>query len=173
MADKENEKRVDWREVFSWKKALIIITSLILISFFAYHFGYIKKTCTTNECFEDAMKSCSPAKYLKLQNLNYYTYSIKGRRGDFCLIHIELKKMAEGTSLEKKIMFEGKDMKCKVPLRALKDISSSQVEGMLNYCSGPLKESMYELIIKKLYTLIISNMGDIIGEIQSTIAGEI
>lgn len=174
MAKEKNvKKEVDWKDVISWKKILIAVTILVIIVFFTYHFGFIKKTCNTADCFEESVRGCSPTKYIKLQNLNYYRYSIKGRRGETCLMEIELRKMAEGTPLEKKTMFEGKSMECRVPLDNLDKVNSDNVEGILNYCTGPLKESMYELIIKKLYTMIISNMGDILGEVQSTIAGEI
>ena len=158
--------------MFSWKKILVTVTILVIITFFAYYFGFLKKTCTTPECFEESLQKCTPAKYLKLQNLNYYKYSIMGRRGDGCKVDIQLMKMAEGTALDKKTLFEGKAMTCRVPMDKLEAVSSDNIEGILNYCTGPLKEAMYELIIQKLYTIVIANLGDVIGEIQSTIKGE-
>ncbi|RME55553.1 hypothetical protein D6777_00145 [Candidatus Woesearchaeota archaeon] len=175
MAKKKEVRRkveVSWRQIFSWQKILITLTLFLIVTFFAYHYGYLKKTCNDNKCFNEALDHCTPAKYLKLQNLNYYKYSIMGKRGDNCLIIIELKKMAEGTALEKRTLFEGKGMECKIPDKDLEKLKSENLEGVLNYCSGPLKEAMYELIIQKLYTVIIANLGDIIGEVKSTISGE-
>jgi len=170
---KKKEVAVEWGEIFSWQKILIIISVLILVSFFAYHFGFLKKTCQTDECFQDSLEKCTPSKYIKLQNLNYYKYSVIGQRDDTCLIEIDLKKMAEGTPLDKKILFEGKGMRCNIPLNKIGEVQSENLEGILNYCSGPLKEAMYELIIQKLYTIIIANLGDVIGEIEDTLAGEV
>lgn len=173
MATAKNRANINWKTVFSWKKILITITILVIITFFAFYFGLLKKTCMTPECFEESLQKCTPAKYLKLQNLNYYKFSIMGKRGDSCRVNVELVKMAEGTALDKRAMFEGKGMVCRVPTDSLAKVKSDNVEGILNYCSGPLKEAMYELIIQKLYTIVIANLGDIIGEIQATIKGEI
>jgi hypothetical protein len=32
---------------------------------------------------------------------------------------------------------------------------------------------MYQLIIEKLYTLVIANLGDVIGKMEETIKGEV
>ena len=173
MAAAKKGASLDWRSVFSWKKILITITILVIITFFAYYFGFLKKTCATPECFEESLQKCTPTKYLKLQNLNYYKYSIMGWRGDSCKIDVQLMKMAEGTAFDKKALFEGKAMTCRIPMDNLEMVKSDNIEGILNYCTGPLKEAMYELIIQKLYTIVIANLGDVIGEIQSTIKGEI
>lgn len=158
---------------FSWKIWLAIASVLVIIVFLAFFFGIVKKTCNGDECFNEALRECSMARYLKLQNYNYYQYSIEGGRGDDCLLDVKLVKMAAGTPPDKIALFEGKDMSCRVPRSELINIETATVEGMLNYCSGPLKEAMYQLIIEKLYTLIVSNMGDIIGEIEDVLAGQI
>jgi len=156
---------------FTWKMGLVVFSILIVIVFLAFFFGIVKKTCTDEECFSDALKKCGMARYLKLQNYNYYRYTIEGTRGDECLINVELVKMALGSPQDKIDLFEGKGMTCRVPKKELSLMQSSKIEGMLKYCSGPLKEAMYQLIIEKLYTLIVSNMGQIIGEIEEVMVG--
>jgi len=154
---------------FSWKLILIALSLFIIITFFAFYFGVIKKTCEDDICFNDALKDCSMAKYLKVQNFNYYKYSIDGNKGDNCKLKIELVKMALGTPQEKIDLFEGKSMMCEVPKDELMKVQSDKIESILTYCTGPLKEAMYEQIIEKLYTLIVSNMGEILYEIEDVL----
>lgn len=157
----------------TWKMWLAIFSVLVVIVFFAYFFGLLKKTCNDDACFNDALKSCSMARYLKLQNYNYYEYSIEGGRQEDCLLTVTLVKMALGTPQEKIDLFEGKGMACMVPKTELANVKSDTVEGILEYCTGPLKESMYQLIIEKLYTLIVANMGGILGEMSDVLAGKV
>ncbi len=158
-----------WKRIFSWKKLLIAITLIVIITFLLYNFGYIKKTCEDDYCFQSSLASCSPAKYIKLQNMNYYRYSIMGYRTGGCKMDIKLVKMADGTPIEKILKFEGKDMACEIPRDDIRDINATNIEKILPYCSGTLKEAMYEHIIEKLYTIVISNLGDVIGEIRAVL----
>ncbi len=158
---------------FNWKVFAIIISILVVLSFLAFYLGIIKKTCETEDCFSQSLQSCSMTQYLKLQNMNYYRYTIEGKRGDDCLIQVKLVKMAVGTPEDKIKLFEGKSMTCRIPKDKLSTLKSDNVEGMLNYCTGPLKEAMYQLIIEKLYTLIVSNMGDIVGKLEDVLAGNV
>jgi len=169
MPKKEEAKKFK----VSWKLLLGIATILLLITFFAFFFGVIKKTCKDDRCFNDALKRCRMANYLKLQNYNYYRYSIEGGEGEYCKLNIKLVKMAAGTPQDKIDLFEGKSMTCKIPRSELSKVQSDKIEGVLKYCTGPLKEAMYQLIIEKLYTLIIANMGEIIGGVEETLAGQI
>jgi len=156
----------------SWKLIFGIISIMIIILFFAYFFGIVKKTCADESCFNDALQKCSMAKYLSLQNYNYYRYTIEGSKGGYCEVRIELVKMALGTPQDKLALFEGKGMTCRVPKAEITKMQGGNVEGILKYCSGPLKEAMYQTIIEKLYTLIISNMGEILGEMEDVLGGK-
>ncbi|MBU2590166.1 MAG: hypothetical protein KKA65_00200 [Nanoarchaeota archaeon] len=163
------KKEEDKSFKISWKFVLVILSILIIIIFFAFYFGVIKKTCEDDICFNEALKDCSMTKYLKVHNLNYYKYSIDGSKGDNCKLNIDLVKMAVGTPQEKIDLFEGKGMKCEVPKLELAKLQSKDIESILSYCTGPLKEAMYEQIIEKLYTLIVSNMGEILFEIEDVL----
>jgi hypothetical protein len=157
----------------NWKEILAAVTLSLLILLGAFYFGVIKKECEDETCFQKALQKCTPAKYLRLQNLNYYKYTISGIRSGDCKLTVELKKMAVGTEPAKAVLLEGKGMVCKVPKKEIQKIESTQITGLLNYCSGPLKEGMYQLIIEKLYTLVIANLGDVIGKMEETIKGEV
>ncbi|MBI4154367.1 hypothetical protein HY501_03450 [Candidatus Woesearchaeota archaeon] len=169
----QKEKGVDWRQVFSWKRVLIVLTVIVFLSFVLFSFGFIKKTCDTEECFIQSLETCSSSKYVRLQNLNYYRYTVRGYSGDKCVVDIELRKMAEGTPEDKVALFEGKGMKCAIPEENIQNLERAEIEKVLNYCTGPLKEAMYQVIIEKLYTLVIANLGEVIGAIEDTLKAEV
>ncbi len=164
-----SEKGEDKSFKITWKLVLVVLSVIVIATFFAFYFGIIKKTCEDEACFNEALQDCSMAQYYELNNLNYYKYSIDGKTGDKCKLSIDLVKMAMGTPEEKIEQFEGKGMRCEIPMSELKKVQSGNVEGILEYCSGPLKEAMYEQIIEKLYTLIVSNMGEILFEIEDVL----
>lgn len=154
---------------FTWAIALTLITVIVITVFSSYYFGLLKKTCEDNECFNTALQKCSLAKYTTVHNYNYYTYSIEGKSKGNCLLNIKLAKMAAGSPPEKIAQFEGKGMDCKVPIDETQAVTADTIENILKYCTGPLKEAMYEQIIEKLYTLVVGNMGDILGDIETTL----
>lgn len=154
---------------FTWTMILIIATVILLTVFFAYYFGLVKKTCATEECFQEALQKCSMSTYTKLHNYNYYVYTINGETSSSCKMNIRLAKMAAGTSPEKVALFEGKDMECTIPIEVISTATTEQISSILKYCTGPLKEAMYEQIIEKLYTVVVSNLGEIMGDIEQTL----
>lgn len=154
---------------FTWAMILIVATVILLTVFFAYYFGLVKKTCGTEECFQEQLQKCGMSTYSKIHNYNYYAYTIQGRTAEECKLNIRLAKMAAGTSPEKIAMFEGKDMDCKIPMEEVQEATTEKINTILKYCTGPLKEAMYEQIIEKLYTVVVSNLGEIMGSIEDTL----
>lgn len=165
MAKKENGNGFR----FTWVMGLILLTIILATVFFAYFLGLVKKTCTDDECFNEALADCSMTTYTKVQNYNYYVFTIDGKsRGD-CKMNIRLAKMAVGTPPEKVALFEGKDMQCRIPMDVVAEAATGKIESVLRYCTGPLKEAMYEQIIEKLYTIVVGNLGDIMVDIEDTL----
>lgn len=147
---------------------IIIFTILVIILLFgAYHYGYFKKNCEqSRSCFDERFKSCKPAKLVSVTDNNYYHYTIDGRRGEDCKINIKLTKMGVGSPVEMVSALEGKEMTCKIPMAITKEVSFDKMPDILNYCTGPLKEAVYEQVISKMYALIIKNIGPIVSEIK-------
>ena len=158
------------------EKRGIIILSLILLLVLAgisYYFGIIKKNCKDEECFDDAIKFCSPVKYDRPINNNVYRYEISRSLGENCKMEISLESSSTGTDFETREKLEGKSMKCYIPKVQLYSIDLKEVENLLGYCTGPLKEGIYEIIIKKMYGIILSNLGDILGDVQVSLIKKI
>ncbi|MBL7100932.1 MAG: hypothetical protein ISS23_03200 [Nanoarchaeota archaeon] len=156
------KKRLGTR--ISWPKRILGLLIIIILIYGLFHYGIIKKNCEQDqECFYKAAKTCKPAKVLTVKNGNHYDYAIKGKRGENCLVYVKLKRMAPGSALDQKALFEGKDMTCKVPLNELEETDFAELKGFVNHCHGELKEAIYEQIITKMYGLIIQNMEEIIA----------
>ena len=56
-----------------------------------------------------------------------------------------------------------------MPMRKLemRKLEILEMNNIMQYCTGPLKESLYELIIKRMYELIIVNLGEIAEEAKN------
>lgn len=146
-------------------KIIIFSAAISALGWVTLHYGYYKEDCGQSvECFDGAFNKCKPAQTIALVDNNYYSYAIGGERGDNCKIEITLKKMAVGASYNLVSSFEGKSMICMVPLESTKKVSFDTMPDILTYCSGPLKEVIYEQIISNMYTLIVRNMGPIVNE---------
>ena len=157
------KKSLEAKKSYWYMKILVLVVIAVMI-YGLFHYGFIKKNCKQDqECFYAAARECKPAKMINVQNGNYYDYAIKGKRGSNCLVYIKLKRMAPGSPLDLKALFEGKDMACRIPLSELEQTSFAELTGFIGYCHGSLKEAIYEQVITKMYGLIIKNMEDIIA----------
>ena len=144
---------------------LLFVLLILTIIFFIYH----KQECTTKDCFNQNLQNCKPSYLLSLEENNLYSYQISRSFGTYCKIDIKLERMATGTSKEFIDLLEGKSMTCKIPKDSLFNLKIDKIDSLLKYCTGPLKEALYELIIKKLYGTIIQQMGSIMDEINKAI----
>jgi len=145
---------------------LLIIFGSIFVT--AYYSGITRRYCSKDTaCFLEKAKSCKPAEVYTTQNNNVYQYRIYPTPTKTCIMKIELKKVQEGSLPEHQTLLEGKSMKCKIPKKEIKTLNLNNLNNIIPYCSGPLKESMYELIIKRMYELIITNLGEITAETKS------
>jgi hypothetical protein len=148
-------------------KTIIFLILVAILLGGAYYYGYFKKNCNQDRaCFDTAFKSCNPAKIVKILDNNYYYYAIDGTRGENCRVRIQLTKMGVGTSQDLVLALEGKGMTCNIPMNKVKEVSFDAMPDVLNFCSGPLKEAIYEQIIGKMYSLIIKNLGPIVSEVK-------
>ena len=139
---------------------------LVFLFLISFYMGVFKTQCKNETCFQDAAALCSPKIYDKSVNNNIYKYTISRSFGEMCKIQISLQKTSIGTEFENKQLIEGKSMECYIPKSKLLEVNFNEIENLLGYCSGPLKEGIYEILIKKMYGVIISNLGDILGELQ-------
>ncbi len=138
---------------------LIIITSLFVTT---HYTGLTRKYCGSDAaCFQEKAASCSPSEVYISRNNNVYYYKISPTITTKCALKIKFERAQEGTSPDHVALLEGKSMTCKIPKKELPNLDVVEMNNIMPYCSGPLKESLYELIIKRMHELVIINLGEI------------
>lgn len=157
-------KREDSKENIKSKRFLIQILLVIIIILILFYLGIFKKPCLSDECFEKSLNDCKASQFVKQKNNNLYTYTISRSFTQECSINIKLEKVAPGSDPDIVRLLEGKSMQCKIPKEILTTKNLDNLDNILQYCHGELKEGILELIIKRMYTLVIGNLDDIVEE---------
>ena len=134
-----------------------------------YYLGFFTKVCTSDECFNRALKNCKPVDFVKHTNNNIYLYTIYRSFSEDCSIKISLQSVAPGSDRDIKDLLEGKSMKCSIPRSLLSNRKLDELENMLSYCHGSLKEGIYELVIKRIYGVVIGNINEVRNAVQASI----
>ncbi len=145
------------------KRSLIIAVVIVLVVFYGLFFVY-KKSCQTEECFNDALYKCKPAKFYSYRNNNLYLFKISRSLFSECNLKVEVVKMAIGSEPDLVRLMEGKGMECKVPKDLV--ITLDKMENLLAYCHGELKEGLYQIMLERIYGLIVRDMSGIIKEAE-------
>ena len=149
------------------KRGLVIIIIGILIILSPLYFILKPKTCETAGCFEQAASECKKAKILVDEaGKSISEYAIKGKEDENCVLEIKVKDISSEFSQSTQEKFEGKSMLCKIPLNEFSRMKFEKMGGNLDYCNGPLKEAMYDAVVKKLYNLVVKDMATVLDEIE-------
>ena len=147
------------------RKKEVLAISFIVIAILAsiIILNYERKCGYDQDCINEAARKCYKAEAFREENSNTLKYQIIGKSGDNCKIKVTITEVNPLADYETKQLFQGKHMVCEIP----KDQPITESKEIIDYCSGPLKESIYELIIKKMYNYIAQNIGEIISNMQS------
>jgi hypothetical protein len=144
----------------------ILIFVLVVVLLFSGWFFIYKKSCKTDDCFNDALYNCKPAKYYSYRTNNLYYYKISRSLGD-CKLNIKVVRVAPGSDPSMVKLLEGKSMTCKIPSEV--EVSLDNMENLLDYCHGYLKEGLYRLMIEKLYAIVVRDMSNIIDKAKDVL----
>lgn len=144
------------------KKRLIFLILLIILAIIWY-LGFFS-SCETEECFTNKLTDCKPTTYEKFQNSNLYIYKISRSFGSNCKLKVELKRMVAGADLDLVELLEGKSMTCKIPKRETDAIEN--IDRLLNYCHGELKEGLQTVLLQRIYGLLIKDMSEILEKAE-------
>ena len=160
------EQKNPW-EIFLFK---VIPVILILIIVWLVLMIPHKTNCDYDlTCFNEAALQCKPALVNIIQEGNTFEYTVDGIEDDNCILSITVTEVNKETSEETIAALEGKSMKCSIPLET-NIIEIQENSDIMTYCTGPLKEAMYEIIIQRMYGVIAQNMGSIISEAKEALS---
>lgn len=143
------------------KRYIAIIVGVVLILGF---FMIYKKPCGDEECFNKALMGCSPAKFYGYRNNNLYLYRISRSFGSTCKLYVRVDKMAYGTEPDLIRLLERKSMKCRIVKGSL--ISLTNMENLLDYCHGELKEGLLQLMVERLYALVVRDISGVVKKAE-------
>lgn len=150
-------------------KAAIIGGILLALFVAGYYIGYFPKECNQDKsCFQNAVQECKPAQVTVVRNNNAYLYAVGNQLGKNCEVKIKAVRMDAGAPPEFKKL-EGTEMSCRIPKEKLAVTNFDEFDNLLGYCHGTLKEGFYEIIIQRMYSLVVSQLGDIVKEAQKVL----
>lgn len=137
-----------------------------------HYSNLLKKNCESDAaCFDKALSKCSGASFTLYTQGNVYLYESFPSFGDTCKVIVTMEKAVEGTDILLRTSLEGKSMTCEFPRSKIKSEKLSEMEDFADFCSGPLKEAMYEMIVQRMYALVIANLGEISLEARKAVTG--
>lgn len=133
----------------------IIILVVAIIILVGYLFFTNIKQCDSSQCFSKALLECDRVSFTREDAKAAWQYIITGSSDtNTCNINVELSRINQG-SIDIEIL-EGSKMTCIVN-RA----DSRPPEENIKDCSGPLKERLQEIIIERMHSYILKNIGEI------------
>jgi len=142
-------KEVDGRD-FHWRTVLIFVIVVILgLVVFRAVFGY--EDCESKTCFDSNLESCDRARFAAGDDM-IFEYTIMGKSGGDCEVDVELLQGELNNADSRKL--EGKVMTCMLPLGVVVNPDSD-----IGICHGLLKEGLQDLVIDKLHTYLVQNLG--------------
>ena len=149
---------------------LAMLGGVFLILFvIGYYAGYFRTNCAqAAKCFNELLKKCRAAEFIGIKQNNVYQYVSYPSLSSTCNLKVTLKRVVVGAPQEFKDL-EGKSMQCKVPRDTLETIELEKMNDLMKHCSGKLKEKLYEIIIQRMYSLVITQMDDIVVEAQKAL----
>ena len=156
------------RRFFSTRKGKIILSIIIVailgIAFSLYMLITFVDICEDESCFSTAIVKCNKVEYMKITPESTTLYRVKGTAefGSSCQINVKLLQVKKGSA--EIASLEGKEMDCFIPLGTY-----AKPEERIEYCHGELKESIQEIIIQRMHSQLIENLGKISREITEVI----
>jgi len=135
---------------FGWNKlfALLVLVGFLWSIWFLF-FSYDR--CTNDVCFERNLKGCYGATFISGDDM-IFEYEIKGKTKGECEVEVTLLQGELNNADSKKL--EGQSMTCLLPLGAV-----VAPESDIGVCHGLLKEGLQDLVIRKLHTYLVQNLG--------------
>lgn len=141
------------RRRFGWIWLVILAILIIIVwAVWKIFFGYT--TCDNWSCFNANLKNCDRASFVGQSNKMVFKYIIRGASGASCRVDVKL--LQGELNNQDSVALEGKQMECDLPKEVVMIPESN-----IGNCHGMLKEGLQDLVIKKLYTYLVQNLGQI------------
>ncbi len=138
------------KRYFSWKWFFsLVILAVLLWGVWAAFFSYA--TCENWDCFNSKLKGCGKTKFIGGDKM-IFEYTIEGIKDDRCEVGVQL--LQGELNNQDSITLENRKMTCMLP-KGVVIIPESNI----GRCSGSLKEGLQDLIINKMHSYLVQNLG--------------
>ncbi|MBU3924081.1 MAG: hypothetical protein KJ592_04135 [Nanoarchaeota archaeon] len=124
---------------------LAVLVWLVWISFFE------ENVCTDWDCFNAHLESCEETRFVGGREM-IFEYDIIGEGDGKCVVNVKL--LQGELNNRDSIKLEGLDMDCVLPVGVV-----MLPESDIGNCHGILKEGLQDLIIKKMHSYLVQNLG--------------
>ena len=141
---------------------IIIVLALIGIIWSGYFVFKYERVCEDENCFSTALVKCEKRMYIKDNPETITQYRIFKRTQDSCEVNVKMLRIKQG-SVELSAL-EDKEMDCTLPLGTY-----MQPESNIRNCHGFLREEIQEIMIQRMHSQLIENIGEINKEITKVI----
>jgi len=140
------------RGYFSWKWFLVLGVLVVLIGggWFVF-FSYAE--CNSWDCFNGYLVECERVRFVGGSDM-FFEYAVEGVSDGQCEVGVTL--LQGELDNQDSIKLEGHEMSCLLP-RGVVMIPESDI----GRCHGLLKEGLQDLVIEKLHTYLVQNLGQI------------
>ena len=147
------EKKVTKRGVkkkFHWRTILLFVV-VIVLGWLTFQIFFSYEDCGSRQCFDENLRDCDKTRFVAGEDM-IFEYTIEGRGGGGCEVEVELLQGELNNADSRKL--EGQKMLCTLPLGVVMN-----PEADVGACHGLLKEGLQDLIINKLHTYLVQNLG--------------
>ena len=110
--------------------------------------------CQNYECWQKYMSRCSKASFVNEEPEASWQYAVLGKSGNQCNIEVKLLMAKKGELRINELV--GQEMICSYPIGSV-----AYAEKDLSKCHGLLKEGLQNVIINKLHTYLLENLGKV------------
>jgi hypothetical protein len=135
---------------FSWRNLFVLII-LVGVFWFIWSAFFSYEDCKSASCFDSNLRACDKAKFISGDDM-IFSYVIRGKEDGACLVDVKLLQGELNNADSKKL--EGQEMSCLLPLGVV-----VAPESDIGVCHGLLKEGLQDLVIRKLHTYLVQNLG--------------
>lgn len=134
-----------------WLIAFLVLVFLVW-AFWKIFFGYA--SCGDWECFNSHLADCDRVDFIGASDKMIFEYIVRGDSGDVCRVDVTL--LQGELNSQDSMALEGYGMTCDLPFGVV-----IIPESDIGNCHGLLKEGLQDLMIKKLHSYLVQNLGRI------------
>lgn len=138
------------KKYFGWKWFIILI-ALIILAWGIWFVFFSYAECETWDCFNNYLENCDKVKFVGGTDM-IFEYVVEGVSDGKCEVGVRLLQGRIGN--EESTELEMQKMTCMLP-EGIMMIPESDIGN----CHGELKERLQDLVIKKLYSYLVQNLG--------------